>query len=56
MSTSKFIGWTGFWLTLVLLVVIAVKANCIAWGCYGGPCVTSAACVAGCHCIQGTCG
>jgi len=32
----------------------ASPADC--WGCFGGPCNTSAACVEGCHCIQGTCG
>ncbi len=31
-------------------------AKCNSWGCWGGPCMTSAACVAGCHCINGTCG
>lgn len=40
----------------VLGMQCASSPPCEAWGCFGGPCNTSAACVEGCHCIQGTCG
>ena len=52
----------SFVLVVLTLVVAAVvflfvkDASC--WGCFGGPCVTSAACVEGCHCMgdPGRCG
>ena len=38
----------------VAVIVATSPAHC--WGCFGGPCVTSTACVEGCHCIAGRCG
>lgn len=43
-------------LFVVLMITIIWPTPAKCWGCWGGPCVTSAACVAGCHCINGTCG
>ncbi len=42
----------------IAIYAIAGVSHCTAWGCYGGPCVTSAACVEGCHCMgdPGRCG
>ena len=37
-------------------VVLLATRECDASGCFGGPCMTSAACVSGCHCIGGRCG
>jgi len=34
-------------------VLVVPSAECNP--CYGGPCNTSAACVTGCHCIEGLC-
>lgn len=52
-----------FSIIIGLLVIVASltlwrvkEARC--WGCFGGPCITSAACVEGCHCMgdPGRCG
>jgi hypothetical protein len=46
----------GLLVGISISIFMAGTAKC--WGCYGGPCVTSAACVEGCHCIgdPGRCG
>jgi hypothetical protein len=50
------------WFILVLALGVLFRscvspseARCGINLCYGGPCVTSAACVSGCHCIGGRC-
>lgn len=49
--------WFGFCLLVVGLTVGLwdTKASCDTRGCYGGMCMTSAACVPGCACIGGRC-
>jgi hypothetical protein len=39
---------------IAIAIFTSSPAKCS--NCWGGPCMTSAACVPGCHCIQGTCG
>lgn len=55
-SSDLVVGWL---LAIVLLVVVAamlwMPRDCDARGCFGGPCLTSDACVAGCACIAGRC-
>ena len=55
-SSNLVMGWL---LAVVLFIAVAamlsVPRNCEARGCFGGPCLTSDACVAGCACIAGRC-
>lgn len=63
MTTAEIVWkiWTMMALLFIALVTfltyqMVTPPPCGASGCFGGMCTTSAACVAGCHCINGRCG
>jgi hypothetical protein len=56
----KFIEYLVLLFAVLIIVASAVLiystlASCSERGCYGGMCMTSAACAPGCACISGRC-
>ncbi len=47
----------AFFLGLIAWIIVGTpEAKCHDTQCYGGMCMTSAACAPGCHCIGNRCG
>jgi len=60
MSSGRDWGVLVVWCVAVFAVAVAVvlvarSAPCGERGCFGGLCMTSAACVSGCACINNRC-